>query len=236
MSNQTEQSTRQLKSYKFAFNFLVSTLAALVITALLGLVIAPFGRWLTNLAIIGGGFKQLCKVTDSDCDPATLLNNPDAVQRTRFVCANDEFDDPSTFAIVPNRGNVRVITWVSFYFSDSGYDPERRCEEVSERFQKFYDRGVLNYITFEPFGDSYVICVALEEGGSCINDGLLFTLKPDENPNDMIDHLFAVRDNQPIGPFDGLTAPPMKSDKVEKEYLRVPESLEYSSENPTKNW
>jgi Circadian oscillating protein COP23 len=88
------------------------------------------------------------------------------------------------------RGEVSIIRWVSNFGGEVGYTPQKRCEEVSNRFQQYYNQGILNYITTGRENNYDIICVSSENGGAC--DGLLFTLKPGESASSLIPQLFDV--------------------------------------------
>jgi hypothetical protein len=96
---------------------------------------------------------------------------------------------PTTLAQTP-RGKIPVIRWVSHYFSESGFDPQKRCEDVTNRFQIYSNQGVLSYITTGMENNQEVICVSGKEGGSC--NGTLFTLKPEQKASRVIQQLFDV--------------------------------------------
>jgi hypothetical protein len=99
------------------------------------------------------------------------------------------------------RGNVPVIRWVSNYFSGSGYTPEKRCEIVSQKFQQFNQDGRLQYLTTGRVNGLPVICAASSYGKGC--DGVLFTLKAGQNPNQVLQDLMGVR-NRASGPIKQL--------------------------------
>jgi hypothetical protein len=105
---------------------------------------------------------------------------------------------PTTFART-ERGDIPVIRWTSNYFADSGWTPERRCAEVSDRFQTYYQDGTLNYLTTGIINGLPVICTAEREDGPCEN--LLLTLKSGVNAGATLQELLAVRVGA-SGPMD----------------------------------
>ncbi len=115
----------------------------------------------------------------------------------RFFCAKSL--NPQTGKAVPTtmaktkRGNVAMIRWQSTYFSANGksFTPQDRCQEVSRRFQTFYQDGVLAYLTTGKMNAQNVICVSDEYGGPC--QGLLLTLEPKDNPEEVLKALLNVR-------------------------------------------
>ena len=82
---------------------------------------------------------------------------------------------PATVVQTKSGKQVPIIYWKSQTFSGSGWTPERRCQEVSARFQSYHSSGTLEYITTGRMNGLPVICVAKTDGGGCA--GLLYTLK-----------------------------------------------------------
>lgn len=94
-----------------------------------------------------------------------------------YYCGTNR-DVPATLART-TRGNIPLIRWVSRDLPPP-LTPQQRCEQVSRRFQVYYDNGTLKYITSGEMEGQPAICVADRLGGDCT--GLLFTLKPGSNP------------------------------------------------------
>lgn len=107
-----------------------------------------------------------------------------------FFCGQTTQGTPTTYVNTPT-GNIPLIRWVSHYFNHSGYTPGVRCQDVSQRFNRYYNQGILNYVTTGYVNNLPVVCVASEIGGPCT--GVLFTLKPGENATRAIQQLFDVR-------------------------------------------
>ena len=112
-----------------------------------------------------------------------------AQEATRFTCENHQ-GIPITVAKTPTK-DVPIIRWVSDHFAGAGYTPEKRCQEVSLRFQSYYDQGLIRFMTTGRMNSQSVVCVTSQEQGPC--QGLLFTLKPESNPNKTLLELMAVR-------------------------------------------
>jgi hypothetical protein len=66
-------------------------------------------------------------------------------QNSVFYCGTDG-EIPTTMAST-SQDEVPVIRWVSDYFADSGWTPQARCEEVSQRFQTYHQNGSLKFLT-----------------------------------------------------------------------------------------
>lgn len=121
---------------------------------------------------------------------------PTPAQTTGFVCGKNG-GQPATILQRPG-GNVTIIKWVSNSFSDSGFDAQRRCQQVSDRFQQYHKAGNLKYLTTGIINRQPVICVANRPGGDCArelpNNGLLFTVKPGSDARDTLKRLLNLRD------------------------------------------
>lgn len=106
-----------------------------------------------------------------------------------FFC--DRSHGVPTTAVRTPGGVMPVIRWASYYFFPSGYDPSARCQDVSARFQTYYNNGMLNYITTGIVNRQPVVCVTDTTGGPC--QGVLFTLKPGQSASKVIEKLFDIR-------------------------------------------
>lgn len=116
-------------------------------------------------------------------------DRPAAAQSVNFFCGSDG-NNPVTYATTA-RGNVPIVRWRTQYFSGAGYTPQQRCDEVSGRFQTYYNNGTLNYITTGIMNGQPVVCTSGTNGGGC--DGLLFTLRPTDNASQVVQQLFDIR-------------------------------------------
>jgi len=114
----------------------------------------------------------------------------EAASASRFVCGSDG-GVPTTEAITLDGRNVSVIRWTSRVFAGSGWSAQRRCQEVSSRFEQFRQQGRLRFITTGRMRGQSVLCTALSSGGAC--DGLLYTLKPGQDPSATLARLLELR-------------------------------------------
>jgi Circadian oscillating protein COP23 len=106
-----------------------------------------------------------------------------------FVCS--QVDGVYTTVAKIKDSDIPIIKWVSNDFDTAGWVPEKRCAEVSGRFQTYYQAGSLKYITTGQINNENVICTANREGGDCTE--LLFTVKPGVNPQVTLQKLIAIR-------------------------------------------
>ena len=107
-----------------------------------------------------------------------------------FVCGTAQ-GVPSTNAVKADGGQVPVIRWTSKTFEAAGWSQERRCREVSQRFNTYLKQGRLAYITTGRINRLPVICTARAKGSAC--DGLLYTLKPGQNATATLQNLLDIR-------------------------------------------
>ena len=127
----------------------------------------------------------------------SACNSNSTSEKITFSCESRK-GVPTTVAQSP-RGDIPVIRWVSDFGSEVGYDPQKRCDEVSNRFQKYYNKGVLNFVTTGRQNNQNIVCISSDKGGTC--QDLLFTLKPKDNPSLVIKQMFEVA-SYASGPID----------------------------------
>lgn len=107
-----------------------------------------------------------------------------------FSCA-DRNGVPTTVANMSSGKEVSMIRWTSSVFTNDGWSPQRRCQEVSSRFTDFNSRNELRFLTTGMMNGMHVICIALNRGDRC--SGLIYTLKPGQNPTQTLNRLFGVQ-------------------------------------------
>lgn len=119
-----------------------------------------------------------------------------------FICGTSS-GVPTTKAAKSDGSQVDIIRWTSNSFSADGWGPQRRCQEVSKRFDQYLKEGRLKYLTTGRMNGVPVICTSLTNGGPC--DGLLYTLKPNQNPTVTLENLMEVK-KQKRGPLNETTS------------------------------
>lgn len=114
---------------------------------------------------------------------------PARSQSPFFFCAKSSSTGlPTTYYYNPSKGTTPVVRWDSNYFSAAGYTPWQRCEEVTGRFQKFHDQGLLDYVTTGYVNGLPVVCASSGQG--CKPNNVLFTLKRGEDAALAVQKLF----------------------------------------------
>ncbi len=125
--------------------------------------------------------------------------------------------DTEQLATVAGEQKAVIISWKSEDFSQSGYTPLRRCNDVSKRFNDFHASGQLEFLTAGIVNNSPVIC-ATKNGGACDRTNVLFTLnrKNRQNAAAILQTLF---DNR--GGADGVFV----QESGERPYINVKKAL-----------
>jgi len=110
-------------------------------------------------------------------------------QTPKFFCSmSRDGTGPATFVNTSRYGNLELIRWQDGTFAPP-YTPQRRCEDVSARFQKFYDNGTLEYVRTATVKGQPVLCVATYKGGPCLSNGVLITLRQGQKPRLILEQM-----------------------------------------------
>lgn len=146
-------------------------------------------------------------------------NQPDKLTflcRSIFDKASGE-QVPATIAWIPERrGNVRFIAWKSEYFEKSGWTTQKRCEEVTKKFQAAYEQGRLEYLTTGQ-NNGYPIICTVNIHGNCNGSNQLFTLKDGSNSELVLQQLTNIA--------TGRSSEPLWQSSGEKTYFDVQKFL-----------
>lgn len=109
-------------------------------------------------------------------------------QSAKFMCQPDNSAVPTTYANTP-EGPKPFIKWTSNHFSEASYTPMKRCQEVTEKLNKFNAEGKLDYIVTGWVNGLPVFCATQ----TCSEENVLLTLKPDQEPNQALEEMKATR-------------------------------------------
>lgn len=134
------------------------------------------------------------------------LHQPSYAQARGFYCDRST-GVPVTVYQTYSGAREPWIRWTSNYFTQSGYDPVQRCEEVSARLETYRLSKKLRFITVGIMNGQRVVCTASRFNGRC--EGLIFTLKPREDGVRTLNNLLAWRDGQAGAPslYESGTVP-----------------------------
>ncbi|MBW4615008.1 MAG: COP23 domain-containing protein [Desmonostoc vinosum HA7617-LM4] len=107
-------------------------------------------------------------------------NQPTDANGITFFCGKDK-GIPATKARI-QRGDRTIVRWVSDDYFPRDLTPQKRCTQVSRRFQKNLDNQNLKTIITGTLNKQPVVCAAVSTNDTCTNSTLLFTLKRGANP------------------------------------------------------
>lgn len=131
-------------------------------------------------------FTQILSGTALALGATATMAQPSYAE-SKFYC--DTSNDVPVTMVSTSRGNEPMIRWVSQDFISSGYTPEQRCQEVSNRFQRSYENQTLRYIRTGTINNYPVLCIARREGEACSKSRLIVTFKQDTNPEVILQQL-----------------------------------------------
>ena len=141
-----------------------------------------------NLSSLFSLFIAGCLAAIALPSNAQLANSPQV--QSGFSC--DRTGDTPTTIYQSKQGNPEPwIQWVSDHFAGSGWTPDLRCQEVSDRLETYRQNKKLRYVTLGTVNSQSVICVASKNQGPC--EGIIYTLKPGQDGIEALNNLFAWR-------------------------------------------
>ena len=154
---------------------------------------------------------KISEPTQPNTSNSSNNRNP---QQNQYRCENNQ-----TIAHT-RRGKIALIVWKSEFFANSGYTTEKRCQMVSNRFQSFSDAKKLRFLSTGIMNNQPVICIS-NRSGNCIRNGLLLTLEPNDNPEQVLKDLFDISARTSGG---GITR--ADRDKIVLDFTRLLYTLE----------
>lgn len=99
---------------------------------------------------------------------------------------------PATVVQSPEHGTVKIIEWKTTEFGGE-FDPQSRCQIVSEKFQSYAQAGTLKYFTTGSVDRTPVICAVATQNDPCNSDSMLYTLKKGSDASETLKQLLDVR-------------------------------------------
>lgn len=121
----------------------------------------------------------------------TNFHLPSHAQTATFFCGSSG-GVPVTYARTP-RGNIPMIRWLDNSSFGGNWNRQRRCEDVSQRFQRNYDNGTMQTIATGRLNGYPVVCAASSQDEPCTENTLLFTLKSGANASRVVQRLLDKR-------------------------------------------
>ena len=143
--------------------------------------------------------RMLAGVALTFSTSVTLIQPSYAQTNDKFFCGMSG-GVPAT-VVRATRGNIPMIRWVDTDFPPP-WTPQRRCEEISARFQRFYDNGMLNFLKAGRLRGQPVLCVAASRGGPCLENGVVVTLKAGTDPQITLQRILNPRTRAAGGPIE----------------------------------
>ena len=121
-----------------------------------------------------------------------LINNqPSQAKERQFVCGLSE-NYPAMVVRHP-RGSLALIVWTDTSWISSTLTPQKRCQEVSYRFQKLNDKGQLKVLKTGTVNGQSVICGLGSNQGACNKKNILLTMTKDRDPNKVLEQILNTR-------------------------------------------
>lgn len=120
-----------------------------------------------------------------------IYGTPARSQKPTFTCDNSSVV-PATVVQSPQHGAVRIIEWKTTEFG-SEFNPQVRCDTVSQKFQKYAEAGTLKYFTTGLVNRHPVICAVASKSSPCNENSMLYTLKKGSSPSATLKRLLDVR-------------------------------------------
>lgn len=125
----------------------------------------------------------------------TLASNQPSQAQSQsrlFTCAlRDKY--PVTVVRHPTRGSVPLIVWTNTSQISDTWTPQKRCQEVSDRFQKLQNQGQLRILKTGTVNGQSVICGLRTNQGACDRKNVLLTMTKDRDPNQVLEQLLNTR-------------------------------------------
>jgi hypothetical protein len=114
-------------------------------------------------------------------------NQPSQAQSRQFTCVLS--DNPVTVVRHPTIGSVALIVWTNTSQISDTWTPQKRCQEVSDRFQKLQNQGQLRTLKTGTVNGQSVICGLRTNQGACNKKNVLLTMTKDSDPNQVLERL-----------------------------------------------
>ncbi len=110
-----------------------------------------------------------------------------------FWCGNNN-GAPATLYQNSEGGRELWINWRSNAFTEAGFDPLTRCQQVSTRLENYRQARSLRYVTVGIMNGQRVMCTASQVNGRCEN--LIYTLRPGQDAVRTLHNFLALREGQ----------------------------------------
>lgn len=106
-----------------------------------------------------------------------------------YVCAQHK-GVWTTWVKQPTGGLSPLVRWKNDKIA--GWNPKRRCVEVSKRIQRLSDNGIFNYFSGDIVNSEPVLCGVRRPGETCNSRNVILTLPRGSDPNEAVEQLIDV--------------------------------------------
>jgi len=121
---------------------------------------------------------------------------------------------------------------ISWRTATQGWTPQRRCQEVTSRFQRHQDNGTLRFLKADYRNGAGVICATASASESCNASNVLFTVTQGD-PNSTLQKLLDGRGLASGKPANESAGPNKVVNEVVNEVINVEAYMnKYLSEVP----
>ncbi|CBN57388.1 MULTISPECIES: COP23 domain-containing protein [Kamptonema] len=135
--------------------------------------------------------QQLSTATPVTLLPVPLSDQPSNISNRIFLCGMSQ-GNPATL-VRTVRGPMTVIIWTNEEYTASGWTPERRCKEISARFERLNRSGQLKYLKAGTVSGQSVICGTDSRESLCSSNNVLVALPSGTDANLALNHLLNIR-------------------------------------------
>ena len=120
-----------------------------------------------------------------------ITNTPVRSEAPIFKCDRSS-GVPATVVQSSRHGLVKIIEWKTTQFGDK-FNPETRCNLVSQKFEKFAKAGTLKYFTTGSVNRHPVICAVASQNSPCNSESMLYTLRKDVSARETLKLLLDIK-------------------------------------------
>jgi Circadian oscillating protein COP23 len=114
--------------------------------------------------------------------------SPALAGSTRFYC--DTSDSTPVTKVRSSRGDEVLLSWKNSY---KGFSAAKRCQIVTQKLQRQFDRGRFIVTSNQNVNSMPVVCAVKAVGDSCNADSILFTVPRGSSARAAAEHFESLR-------------------------------------------
>lgn len=124
----------------------------------------------------------------------------------------------------------KPIIYYRNWAQGSGWTAQKRCQEVTQRFQQFHNQNRLKYLRVGYIHPHPVVCVTPSLQTSCLPQDILFTLEPGTNARTALNNLISLSKGNSsggvsayayIGSQSSISSPLIQNDAQGNPYIDI---------------